>query len=85
MGYSKEPISFTLRGIRYTLSVDQILSSMRGVRPERIKKYYVKIGSENYPPKQVISETLGISRISFTTMDAYDILRRLGFSVEEED
>ena len=83
MGYVKKSINFRLRGKTYNLSVDDIVSSMEGVRPERIMKYYVRIGREDYPPKQVLSEALVIPKISFTTKDAYDILTRLGFGVKE--
>lgn len=83
MGYVKESINFKLRGKIYNLSVDDVVSSMKGIRPIGILKYYVRIGDMDYPPKQVLSESLGIQRISFTTKDAYDILTRLGFVVEE--
>ena len=79
----KESIHFRLRGKGYNLSIDDVISSMKGIRPDGIVKYYVRIGDMDYPPKQVLSESLGIQRISFTTKDAYDILTRLGLKVEE--
>lgn len=83
MGYGKKSISFTLRGRDYTLSVGDVIASMKGVQPENIVKYYMEIGGEDYPPKQVLSKALGVPKISFTTKDAYDILTRLGFSVKK--
>ena len=83
MGIAKKSINFKLRGKSYTLSLDDVVSSMKGIRPDGIVKYYVRIGDIDYPPKQVLSESLGIQRISFTTKDAYDILTRLGFGVNE--
>jgi len=81
MGGVEESISFILRRTGYTLTTENVVSAMSGIRPDRITKYYVEIGGEHYPPKQVLSEALGIQRISFTTKDAYDILTRLGFDV----
>ena len=83
MGHVKESINFRLRGKIYNLSVDDVVSSMKGIRPDGIVKYYLRIGDMDYPPKQVLSESLGIQRISFTTKDAYDILTRLGLKVKE--
>jgi len=83
MGIAKKSINFKLRGKSYTLSLDDVVSSMKGIRPDGIVKYYVRIGDIDYPPKQVLSESVGIQRIIFTTKDAYDILTRLGFGVNE--
>ncbi|MCK4318660.1 hypothetical protein KAW53_07855 [Candidatus Bathyarchaeota archaeon] len=83
MGDVKESMSFTLRGVGYNLSLESVISTMNGVKPDKITKYYVVIGGEHYPPKQVLSQALGIPKISFTTKDAYDILTRLGLIVNE--
>ena len=83
MGDIKKSINFTLRGKSYNLSLESVTSAMNGVKPNRITKYYVDIGGDHYPPKQILSEALLIPRISFTTKDAYDILTRLGLKVKE--
>jgi hypothetical protein len=67
MGGVKESMRFTLRGISYNLSLESLISNMRGVKPDRITKYYVEIGGERYPPKQVLSPVLGMPKVSFTT------------------
>jgi hypothetical protein len=54
---------------------------MKGVPPEKIFKYYVEVNGEKYPPKQVLAKSLGLGRVEFTTMDASNILRRLGFKL----
>ena len=56
MGGVKESISFTLRGIGYTLNRENVISTMKGLKPDWIKKYYMEIGGEHYPPKQVLSQ-----------------------------
>jgi hypothetical protein len=49
--------------------------------PEEIHKYYVVVNNKKYPPKQILAEVLGLSRVEFTTMDASNILQRLNFKL----
>jgi hypothetical protein len=75
---------FVIRGKEYNLSMEDVINSMKGVEPEPIRRHYVKIDGKEYPIKQVVAGTLRIARISFTSMDAYRILTKLGFSVYEK-
>jgi hypothetical protein len=77
-----DQISFTITGSSYKLSRDQVMNSVKGIEPQKITKYAVKIGSKRYPPKQVLAEALNIPAIAFTTQYAYNILHRLDFEVE---
>jgi len=61
--------------------MENILKSIRNIEPEPVGKYYVRIDGREYPIKQVISIALNIPKISFTSMDAYRILTKLGFKV----
>jgi len=54
---------------------------MRSVEPDSIRDHFVHVGSERFPPKQVIHEVTGLDRADFTTNHARAILKRLGFSV----
>jgi len=72
---------FTLRGKKYDLKTSDVVDRMKGIPPEPIKEHYVVIDDNKYPIKQVISSVLDIPRISFTSIDAYNILRKLGFDV----
>ncbi len=72
---------FILRGKAYVLSPRDVVAKMHGISPEAIRKYYVIIEGNKYPPKQVLGEVVGLGRVEFTTMDATNILRRLGFAL----
>jgi len=77
-----DQISFTIAGKSYKLSREQVINAVKGIEPQKISKYAVKIGSKRYPPKQVVAEALNIPAIAFTTQYAYNILQRLDFEVE---
>lgn len=72
---------FILKGKAYELNKKEIEKRMEKISPEVIRKYYIVINGKKYPPKQVISEVLQLGRVEFTTMDAVNILRRLGFEI----
>ncbi len=72
---------FILRGKAYVLTPRDVVAKMQEMSPEEIRKYYVIIKGEKYPPKQVLGEVVGLGRAEFTTMDAINILRRLGFGL----
>jgi len=74
-------MKFKIRGEVYEIDASDVINSMRDVEPEPIKKHFVKIDDKEFPVKQVITQTIGIPKISFTSMDAYNILRRLGFKI----
>lgn len=75
-------VEFVLRGKTYALSRQGVEKTMKGVMPEKIATYYIAINGEKYPPKQVISKSLSLGKVEFTTMDATNILRRLGYFLE---
>ena len=76
-------MEFTLRASLFNLTRQDVEKAMIGVLPEQIRKYYVEVNGEKYPPKQVLSKALRLGRVEFTTMDAASILRRLGFKLHE--
>ena len=76
-------MDFILKGKQYSLTKEQVEEKMRDMIPGRIQKYYALINGTKYPPKQIIAECLGIPLMEFTTMDAYGILRRLGFELKQ--
>ena len=75
---------FVIRGREYKITKEEILERMRGVEPKEIRKYYVEVNGREYPIKQVISKTISIEPVAFTSMDAFSILSRLGFDVKSE-
>ncbi len=72
---------FVLLGKEYDLSHEDIRSAMRKEEPEPIRNHYVRIDNRIYPPKQVLAAATGLPRVSFTTMRAHNVLRRLGFEL----
>ena len=72
---------FILKGKAYDLTKEEVEEKMQEVLPEVIRQYYVIVNGKKYPPKQVISKVLGLGRVEFTTMDAVNILHRLGFEI----
>ena len=75
---------FTIRRRKYEITKEEVLERIRNVEPREIRKYYVEVNGREYPIKQVISETLNIELIGFTSMDAFGVLSRLGFDVKSE-
>jgi hypothetical protein len=73
---------FILKNKVYEISKDDVIEKMRGVQPEVFRKYYIQINNMQYPPKQIIARVLELGRVEFTTMDAINILKRLGFELE---
>jgi len=74
---------FMLRGKVYNLTREEVEAKMEKIEPELARKYIIIVNGKEYPPKQVLAETLGLGRVEFTTMDAANILRRLGFRLEQ--
>lgn len=74
-------VRFILKGRVYLLDKGSIEKKMENIQPELVRQYYVEVNKRKYPPKQIISMTLGLGKVEFTTMDAVNILRRLGFDI----
>ena len=76
---------FILRKNAYEYAKEDFERALIGVEPESIRQYYVEINGKKFPPKQVIAFVLGLGKVEFTTMDAANILRRLGFKLRHLD
>jgi hypothetical protein len=55
--------------------------SVRHAEPRAIDKHYVVVNRRKYPPKQVVSAATGKPVVSFTTMEANRVLKKLGFEL----
>ena len=71
MKFSGETHKFTKANVR---------NATRGVKPERISRYYVKLHGKQYPPKQVI-RLVTKTRKQFYSANARSALTRLGFII----
>ena len=76
-------MDFILRGKLFSLTYEDVVRAMQDVPAEPIKRYVVEVGDRVYPPKQVVARVSGLPPIAFTTQDAYRILERLGFAVQQ--
>jgi len=68
-------------GTRYSITKKQVEEAMKGVPPENGRKYFIKVHGVEYPIKQVIAKTLGIPLITFTTREAWSVLKRLDYKL----
>ena len=62
------------------LSREEVEAAMRSELPESMQKYAVEVNGLNYPPQQVLATVTGWERTSFTTMEAQQVLKKLGFN-----
>lgn len=73
-----------LNGKDYQIDSEEIRELGARLEPKPIDKYWVKIDGRRLPPKQIVSELLGIPLVTFTTMDASRILGAVRFKVFSE-
>jgi hypothetical protein len=70
-----------LNGTDYQIDSEKIVRLASRLEPKGIDKYWAKIQGRRFPPKQIVSELLGIPLVDFTTMDATRILGAVGVQV----
>ncbi|HEV2351247.1 MAG TPA: hypothetical protein VG028_15525 [Terriglobia bacterium] len=73
-----------LNGKDYQIDSEEIRELSARLEPKTIDKYWVRIDGRRLPPKQVVSELLGVPLVEFTTMDATRVLSGAGFKVYSE-
>lgn len=74
-------VSFRLGGETYRLSRADVEQRVGHTEPRPIDKHYVVLNGRRYPPKQVLSAALDRPVVSFTTMEANRVLKKLGFDL----
>lgn len=74
--------NFVIHGHSYNVDADTIEEALKGCESWPVTKYFVEVDGHRYPIKQVIATVCGIPPISFTSMDAYRILEKLGYKVQ---
>ena len=65
----------------YDLSRELIKENLKGVEPETGRRFFVAIGGNKYPIKQVFGKAIGLPTAAFPTGYAYNVLARLGFNI----
>lgn len=71
-----------LNGTDYQIDSEKIVRLASRLEPKGIDKYWTKIQGRRFPPKQIVSELLGVPLVDFTTMDASRILSAVGLQVQ---
>lgn len=74
-------MKFILRGMTFNLEKEDMIKAVKGTEPGQVRKYAVRIGTKEYPIKQVIKLATKLSLADFTAHDAYRILRKLDFGI----
>jgi len=75
-----------LRGKFYDIDKEEAVKKLTGVKPEITgrTKYYIKINNKEFPIKQALAVVFGIARIEIQSVDAYRVLKNLGFEITEK-
>lgn len=68
---------FTVGGMQFLLSREDVEEKLRGVTPESVRELYVVVNGIQYPVKQALAETAGLQRGMFTSHDAMRVFRKL--------
>ncbi len=74
-----------LGGRDYEIDSEDVRRLGSRLQPKPLDKYWVKIGEQKFPPKQLVAELLEIPVASFTTMDAQRVLAAIGFEIRSDD
>lgn len=70
-------VTVTIKGKTYTLTQKDVEEILKRLEPEELKgnaKYYIEFDGMKFPIKKVLTEVIGLPRIAFTAMYAYNIL-----------
>lgn len=71
----------TISGTQFDIEPADVEDAVRGRDPDPIVEHYVVVAGRRYPPKQVLATVTGLDRADFTTHQARNVLRRLGYGV----
>lgn len=71
-------MGFTLNGVRYELTAEQVASRLAGVAPEPVRQHGVLVAGTLYPVRQAFEVAIGVPRSEFTSYIARRKLRRWG-------
>ena len=76
---------FILRGSTFEFEPKDVHNAVKGKEPEKIQKYAIKLGSKEFPIKQVVRLLTKLDSAEFTAHDAYRVLRKIGFGITSYD
>jgi hypothetical protein len=79
-----EKTRFTIGGIEFSLSKEEVERKLQAVEPENVREVFVEVHGRRYPIKQALAAATGLLRGEFTTHDAMRVFRRLSLSIRTE-
>jgi hypothetical protein len=80
----EEKIKFTVGGVEFFLSREEVEQKLQAVEPESIREVAVEINGRQYPVKQALAEVTELLRGNFTSHDAMRVFRKLSFPLRSE-
>ncbi len=72
---------FIIGGKRFSLTADQVVSSLRESEAGSVQTHAVEIDGVTYPIKEALARVTGLDLLDFNTNQARSVFRRLGFKV----
>lgn len=76
---------FTIGGLQFELSKDDVESKLRSVVPEPIRDLFVEVERNKFPVKQALAEATGLQRGRFTSHDAMRVFRKLSLPMGPDE
>jgi len=78
-----EKFKFTVGGVEFLLSREDVEQKLQGVEPEAIRGVSVEVNGKRYPVKQALAEAAGLLRGNFITHEAMRVFRKLSLPLED--
>jgi Family of unknown function (DUF5677) len=76
---------FTVGGIQFALSREDVERKLQSVVPEPVRELFVEVNGDRFPIKQALAEAAGLQRGIFTSHDAMRVFRKLGIPIGPDE
>ncbi|WP_130439078.1 hypothetical protein [Kribbella rubisoli] len=75
---------FTLDGLQFELTAEQVRARLASCEPAEIRQHWVEVDGRRWPVKQALAIATGVDRSRFVSTTARRHLGRLGFATSED-
>ena len=76
---------FTVGGVQFQLTKEDVEKELKSVAPEPIRELYVVVNGVQFPVKQALAESSGLQRGAFTSHDAMRVFRKLNLRMGPDE
>jgi hypothetical protein len=76
---------FTVGGVQFDLSREDVEKKLQSVVPEPIRELFVEVNENRFPIKQALAEAAGLQRGMFTSHDAMRVFRKLSIPIGPDE